>query len=255
MENSILFEQPANEIMRFCLRFEHLQQLVKHHQTGNDAWDSYHCVEAIVDLLGLLDRHDLRTKLSQELSRLLYNYKRLSKNPDIDSAKLEYVIRELDDLSTMIHQAKGKFADQLRENVFIQSIYRRMTQPAGFSQFQTPGLHLWMTLPEEKRARDIRGWLTQFDDIFAIINLMLRVTRDSSVPRRYTAESGFFQMALDPQMPCQLIRLRYATTCHAFPKISFGRHGVSIRFLQASMTEQAEQSPLNIPFELGVCCF
>ncbi len=250
-----VFEQPATEQIRFCLRLEHLKQQLQLSRMGTGFWDSYHCVCAIVDILRLLDRHDLRTKLNQELSRLLMVCRKLSNLPHIDRDKLALLQEQIDHHCTMIHQAKGMFAQDLRDNEFIQTIYRFHMHPGGTCRHQAPGFHLWLMLPSEQRHQDIETWLKSFNDIFAITGMILQIIRDSGAPKRYRAESGFFQMPLDPQNPAHLIRIEYPSELSIYPKVSTGRHGLSVRFLEFKLDNPAEQSPLNIEFMLTLCQF
>ncbi|MCA9334081.1 cell division protein ZapD [Candidatus Saccharibacteria bacterium] len=253
MDNSILFEEPATENMRFCLRLEHLQQQVRLTHMGTSSTDSYHCVLAIIELLKLLERHDLRTKLSQELVRLLTACKRLQSMSDVDSLKLMQLIEQLEHLCSNIHNNKGMFAQDLRENEFIQCIYRSHAIPGGMCRHHLPGFYLWLTEISDKSHSDIKTWLKSFDEIFSIVSVILRFTRECSNTQRHIAYSGFFQMALDAQLPCQLIRVRYPRDFDVFPKISIGRHGLGIRFLSPNLNGRAQQSLGNIAFELAIC--
>jgi cell division protein ZapD len=95
---TIIFEQPVNEHTRACLRLEQLFQQLAHCLGGPSVWDSRSALAAIIDILNILDRPDLKTKLTKELCRHLANLARLEQTPHVDRKKLSVILIELEDI-------------------------------------------------------------------------------------------------------------------------------------------------------------
>ena len=58
----IIYEQPLNELIRICLRLEYLFGLIKQ---GRKNTDNRQTIRAMLDILSITERPDLRTKLGQ----------------------------------------------------------------------------------------------------------------------------------------------------------------------------------------------
>ena len=71
MVGSIIYEQPANELLRTCLRLEHLfTQLDYHYQNCVSLYHLRSAIRLLLEIINILDRPDLKSKLSQEFHRV-----------------------------------------------------------------------------------------------------------------------------------------------------------------------------------------
>lgn len=254
-EGFVLFEQPGNEHIRVCLRLEHLRNKANYFLNKTSVWDNCSCLATIIELTNLLDRSDLRNKFAQEVGRQLYNLSRLQQTPQVDHNKLSNIIQQLENISTTLHVNNGKFADSLRQNEFIKSICRHHNTPGGICEHNTAALSLWLAQPLDTRQGQLRTWFSSFQDIFQVTNLLLHLVRTSNQAVLQKATDGFFQTHLDPQTPCQLIRVSIPLCYQVFPNISLGKHGVNIRFLEANLTDRSQQTERDIDFQFACCVF
>ena len=86
------------------------------------------------------------------------------------------------------------------------------------------------------------------------IKLILHLTRGSTLFREFTAETGFFQRALDPNIPCQMVRVALPVGSPYYAEISGGRHRFTVRLMrQPSTSERAVQASVDVKFELACC--
>ena len=75
-----------------------------------------------------------------------------------------------------------------------------------------------------------------------------------ATPTAEEAPEGFFQRNLDPNLPCQMIRVAVPGDAGCFAEISGGRHRFTVRFLsQPKLAERAVQVDQPIQFELTCC--
>jgi cell division protein ZapD len=86
IENTIIYEQPLNELIRVCLRLEQLFFQIDHHIKDATESGTRNVVAAIINVLHLLDRPDLKAKLAKELGHHLSNLMRLEHTPQIDQS-------------------------------------------------------------------------------------------------------------------------------------------------------------------------
>lgn len=249
----IVYEQPVNEHVRVCLRLERLFQQIDHTLKGTSVWDSRATVSSILEILYLLDRPDLKTKLTKEVCRHISNFTKLDQKPNIDNNKLQHLLAQLESINERLHLTQGKFAQELRQNELLNSIRQYSLNPGGACAFEVPAYHYWLHKPSQERIHDLTSWLKKFDTIKEAVDLLLRLIRDCGNPQQQQAEQGFFQTTLDPQLPCQLVQVFVSKTIEAYPEISVGRHGIFIRFLKPNFYDKPIQTRENLTFKMTCC--
>ena len=70
MKDAVYFEQPLNERMRNLLRLEHLFSLIDNRINNLSDWDCRNILEALLEIVDLLGRSDLKTDLIKELENI-----------------------------------------------------------------------------------------------------------------------------------------------------------------------------------------
>ena len=254
MSQKVIYEQPLNERIRAFLRLEFLFQQVRHHLGGTSPWDSRATLASLLDIMSIFGRSDLKSEVMKELERHTATLARLEQNPEVDRAQLSELLDEMDLLIDQLHAHNGPVGAHLKCNEFLSAIQQRSAIPGGLCDFDLPAFHFWLERPPAERMRDLTEWLDSFDTIGRGIKLIMRLTRGSNVFREQVAAGGFFQRTLDPNIPCQMVRVALPAGSPYFAEISGGRHRFSVRFMQqASTSERAVQFPQDVTFELACC--
>jgi cell division protein ZapD len=105
-----------------------------------------------------------------------------------------------------------------------------------------------------ERSRDLAHWLANFDAIGQAIQLILKLTRSSTAMRLTVANGGVYQKTLDPNRPCQLVRIALSPELPYFAELSGGRHRFTARFMKFSTADaRARQTDKDVEFELACC--
>lgn len=250
---TIIFEQPVNELIRVCLRVEHLLQLAENSLRGSHPQETRATMTALADILSLTERLDLRGKFTKEFLRQSANLQRFVNDDHIDQTKLNTALQSLERIIQLLQNSSGKFGSTLRDNEFLISVRQHLAMPGGTCSFDTPGFYYWLSQPAKERHFQLVEWLSALEDLFQVVDEMLQLVRQSGQAIMHTAHDGFYQTSLDPQMPCQLIRVAVPNTIAAFPEISVGRHGVSVRFYNPSLQERGVAHEKDVPFWLTCC--
>lgn len=254
-DDIIIYEQPLNEHIRVCLRLEHLFDQVLINIDNVNEWSSRIAILAILETVNVIDRPDLKTKLTKALTQHATTLSQLEILPQVDSSKLRSVLSELDRLIDQLYATQGKLGQQLRTNEFLNGIRQHLYNPGGAVNFSNPSLQLWLQRPAVNRIEDLNTWFKEFDSIRDVVNLLLRLTRESSVPIEKYADKGFYQQALDPNVLCEMVRVAIPVEANLYPEISVGRHRLSVRFLEPNCHElgRSKQIDSNIKFKLTCC--
>ncbi|MCD6038914.1 MAG: zapD [Gammaproteobacteria bacterium] len=250
---TIIYEQPLNELIRVCLRLEQLFSQIDHQVKEASILNTRHTVALIINLLQLLDRPDLKAKLAKELTHQMTVLTRLQESPQIDQIKLLALLKQLSDLSRCFIDSSKKIGHPLREIELLNNLRLHLASPGGGCSFDIPLYHYWLQQSATIRQETLAKWLAQFDNIRMASSLILKLIREGAKAQQKTAEHGFYQELLDPQINLRLIRVSIPLSLPAYPEISIGRHFLSIRFFTPSIEERPVQYLQHLSFWLTHC--
>lgn len=253
MKETIIYDQPLNEIIRVCLRLEQLFQQVDHQLADTTIIGSRNIICLILDILHILDRPDLKAKLAKELSLLNANLSRYGNMPEIDETKLNKLIQELEEHARNLIDSSGKIGYRLRDIELLNNMRLHLASPGGGCSFDIPLFHFWLEQPAEVRQSLITDWLGDFAQIKAIIVLLLDLVRKHAKIEQKTATHGFYQELLDPQSNLRMVRIGIEPHLHAYPEVSIGRHFLSVRFYSPDIEKRPIQYAQNLPFSIAYC--
>lgn len=249
----ITFEQPMNEHVRLCLRLEHLFNQLDENLSIETEWGSRIALSAIIEILNVIERPDLKTKLTKALSQQSAKLAQLEKSPQVDKEKLHEILREIDRLTETLFNLPGKIGAALRENEFLNTIRQYAYNPGGACNFCLPAYQLWLRQPSDQRTQTLNGWVKQFATLRETVFLLLNLIRNGASTSQQIAREGFYQQALDPNIPSELVRVSMPENVGIYPEISVGRHRMSVRFLLENLHERPKQLQNEITFELSIC--
>jgi cell division protein ZapD len=252
--DSIFYEQPLNERTRTFLRLEFLFRQAAHHLGCATEWDSRATLNCILEIVDIFSNTNLKSEVIKELERHAGNLKRLSQNPAVDPTELARLTTHINDHIEGIHTISGQVASDLNNSEFLTSIRQRSAIPGGTCDFDLPAFHYWLQQSHAQRTQDLGRWLGSFDAIGQAIQLILSMTRDSTPLKPAVAEGGVYQRTLDPNLPCQLIRIELPADLPYFAELSGGRHRFTARFLHFSTADnRARPTDQDVGFRLACC--
>lgn len=253
MNETIIYEQPLNEMIRVCLRLEQLFQQVDHQLSDSSILGSRNVITYIINILHLLDRPDLKAKLAKELSHHLANLVRYGNQPEVDTDKLSKLTVQLEELSRNLIDSSGKIGHRLRDIELLNMLRLHLASPGGGCSFDIPMYHYWLQQPPEVREMTISNWLSDFSQIRTATALILDLVRENAKIEQKTAVHGFHQELLDPQSNLRMIRISITRDIPAYPEISVGRHFLSVRFFMPDIEKRPSQYTENLSFWLAYC--
>ncbi len=254
VRNSLIFEQPLNETIRLCLRIESLNDQFHSGLTHIACDNSQTSLHALLKLLNVIDRPDLKSKLTQTLSQQATTLEQLKQLPQVDTTHLHRVLDELNCLLNQLHNNRSKLGANLRQKPFLNQVYSHLNNPGGLCDFAIPAYAQWQIQSPQHRSQQLKQWLSECQIAIQAALLILKLTRESTPFEKVTIENGFHHQALDASQPCQLIRLRLSTALSTFPEISVGKHHLSARFMQMDYASDSPSRQFNQSFNCELAC-
>lgn len=253
MPETIVYEQPLNEVIRASLRLEQLFIQLDRYMQDQTIAGVRQVMSLIISILYLVDRPDLKSKLAKELSQQLASLMKLNNSPDIDHAKFEEITAQLSFYSNNLIESSRKIGQRLREIELLNTLRLQLSHPGGACSFDMPLYHYWLNQPAEERQEILADWVTEFSEIRSAITLLLTLVRQHSHSEAKQAANGFYQEMLDPQSQLRMICLTIEKQYAAFPEISVGRHFLSVRFFVPTTHRVPVQYNGSVDFSLSYC--
>lgn len=247
----ITFEQAADDLTKMALRFEHLYQLAVHQLSSPNHHSTEVALVILMDILRLVERPDLRSKIYQEQSRLLNHLTHIRQQSAVDNDKVNQIIDQLQESITIINRVSGKFANKLRYHHFLKEVAQYYDVVRNTNDFLSPNYQRWLGQSVDARQQQLIQWYTELNPFADIVKTILKIYRQSAQPVEQQAKQGFFQTTVDPQQPCHLIQVRLQPCDDIFPRISIGRHGISIRFMQGDIDTPSVKTTQDVTFILA----
>ena len=250
----IAYEQPLNERMRNFLRLDFLYQQAVHHHTQSDPWSTRAAVSALLEILAITQRGDVRSEVLKELERQMGQLAAFNARPGVDAARLRVLLTKLHRMREELSSVGALFMQKLRDSEFLNSIKHRSTIPGGTCEFDLPDYTHWLNQPDEVRGADFAHWLAVIRPLGDSVSELLWMTREQGKSQAEVATNGIFHVTLERGVPVQLIRIALPYGTEIYPEISGSHYRVSIRFL---VWQDAETHPLqtteDVPFTLSLC--
>ena len=249
-----IYEQPLSERIRTFLRLEHLFAKAEHALASIDAWSSRATLEAIIDIMAVVGRADVKKEIIKELERHATTLQGLARNPNVDPARLAEVLDAVKGHLASLRTDENSWGQELRDDELLSMVRQRSTITAGTCSFDIPVLHYWLQSSADNRVNDLRRWLDTFDLLNSSVTLCLKLVRESAIATHEIAQSGFFQRTLEPTSPCHMVRVCLERDVRCFPEISAGKHRFTVRFMVPNARhDRPTQLDDDVEFDLHCC--
>jgi len=250
----ITFEQPLTERMRTFLRVEFLYAQTLFHVDEPTEFSSRAAVSALLEILTILGRGDVRTDVNKELERHAELLGRYRSQPGVDPARLTGLIANIDDLRQRLSEAGPQVVNPLKENDFLTTIKHRSAIPGGTCMFDLPDYGYWLHLPPNERRRQLGDWTNHIKPICDAVAEVLWLTREATEATPQVAPGGLFQHGFDRTEQASLVRVLLPANGGVFPEVSAGQHRFTIRFVRwRGGDSRPAQVTQDVRFQLAIC--
>jgi cell division protein ZapD len=251
---SLVYEQPLSERMRTFLRLDFLYQQTLFHQERGDTWSTRAVVSALLEILAITARGDVRSDVLKELERQANLMSEFQTRPGVDGGRLRAVLANLTRLRDELNGVGALFLQRLRDSEFLNAIKHRSAIPGGTCEFDLPDYYHWLNRPYEARLADLDEWMSTVRPLCDAVTELLWITRQSARGRHETAPGGVFHLTLDRDSPSTMVRVTLPAASVVYPEISGSHHRCSVRFLEwTSATTRPAQTTHDVSFQVAVC--
>lgn len=248
------YELPLSERMRTFLRLEFLYQQMLYTCDDESGWATRATVSALLDILAILSRGDVRGDVHKELDFQIALLQRYQSQPGVDAARLDSLISNLIESRDEVAGIGTQFLQPIKESEFLRAIQHRSSIPGGTCEFDMPVYNHWLRQPYSRRAQDLSLWVGTIRPLCDAVVEVLWLVRESGEAVDKTAINGMYQHSMQKDANCRLLRVVLPESGSLFPEISGSQHRFTIRFLEwSSIDRRAVQTGHDIAFQLAIC--
>lgn len=248
------FEQPLNERMRTFLRVEFLYEQTLFHVDEPTEFSARAAVAALLEILTILGRSDVRTDVSKELERHAELLGRFRSQPGVDPARLTKLIDHISELKQQLSEAGPQVVNPLKECDFLTTIRHRSAIPGGTCTFDLPDYAYWLHRPAAERREQLEVWTNHIKPICDAVAEVLWLTREATEAAPQVAPGGLYQHSFDRSDQASLVRVLLPSSGGMYPEISAGQHRFNIRFVRwRGVDARPAQVTQDVRFELAIC--
>ena len=254
----LIYEQAVSDRLRTFLRIEFLAQQFEHHCAGADAsgWEARAAVRTLLEFSSLIGQRNIKLDLIKELDQRLVWLKMLGDTEGIDASALQETVALHEALREQAHGLVYPVHQHLARYELLSSVGQRASMPGCTSEADLPLYASWLHDLRHSHQALLREWYAPFDPVIAIARTVLQMIRDSAPFAPAVGRRGWFEQALDPARPNQMIRIRLEPESRFYPEISVSRRSFSIVFRDgANLSTRPGQTGDDVPFELACCLF
>ena len=252
MSNLVTFEHPLNETMRICLSLEQMFQQADYEINHIcNIWQTRNAVNTIIKLIHMIERPDLKNKITKSLTNNHQTLSLLLHNEKVNQEILADTLNTIELIIEQIDNKNNSIYHLVANNALLKTILQYSSTPSGPTNFNIPKYLLWLKQDPKKSQEELYSWISNFSAYKDAISILLKLTRNSKELENYTAENGFFHLNLGTSPTTQLIRVSLDIEKGIWPEISVGRHRLAISFNEKHDDSSIDQ---RLEFMLS-CCY
>jgi cell division protein ZapD len=248
------YEQPLSERMRTFMRLEFLYQQLLYNCELEADWATRAAVTGLLDIIAILTRGDVRSDVYKALDRQIEALQRYKTEPEVDTRRLDSLIRNLVDSRQGVDAIGSQFLQPLKDSEFLSAIKHRSTIPGGACEFDLPVYSHWLRQPFARRQQDLVEWMNSVRPLCDAVVELLWLTRETVQPVKKLAINGLYQYNVQKGANCRLLRVSLPEGSPLYPEISGSQQRFAIRFLEwSSVDRRAVQTGHDVSFQLSIC--
>ncbi len=236
----MIYEFPLTESVRRFLRIEMLEKQSLAYIEQDSEYSTIAAVRALLELVTLVSKNDTKMELIKQLDALM-----VADTTNEESKEEALALKGL-----LSHQSFRAY-DDIKENVFLNTLRQRFAIVGGICAFDLPVLHNWLNSPFERRKEHFYRWMKVIGTALTATNFVLHNIRSIKTDEACSFKHGFYYRSV--KWKASLLRLDMAGY-DFFPEFSGNRHQLSIRLVeQKTPWEPPRQVDTDITLNVEIC--
>jgi cell division protein ZapD len=245
------FEYPFNERVRTVLRLESLLDRIHLLAQQSDSRMHQIALSSLFDMLDITDRADIKSAISQDLTRQRQTLAGYADHPTANVQAIEQIMLSIDDALEALNNL-GRIGQAIRDNDWLVAIRGRLSIAGAAAQIDSPSLLAWQQRTEVQRRADLKQWLTSVEPLRCAIQLTLQLLRQSGEAASGSAAAGSYQRSLEGKS-YHILQVWVDQEQGVYPEMSGNKHMMWVRFSRLDENLKIHSANQDVNFKYALC--
>lgn len=250
-----IFDYPFSERIRFMLRIEDLLMRTIDSLQTNDAHQHLLALQALLQLVEITDRAEIKFELLQELVNQKNFLVEIKNNSVVDHEKVIKLLTDIENVILKLQNDSSKLGHHMRTNEWLMGLKQNFLLPGGLCKFDSPSIQHWLDLSSNIRRTHLSNWLRPMLPMQQAVYILLHLLRASGKTETALAKSGAFNQLIGKDKSFHMLRVQLHDDLNFYPSISANKYAINIQFLHLDRQFVQQKATLDIPFHLTLCRF
>ena len=236
----MIYEYPCHDVSRFCLRVEKLSKQIIALRKIATPMAMHMAIEHQVELIQLLDRPDIRTKLSKLFQVFLSRYQDFLSHESVDRRQVRDIIDQIKEHMAFLQKRARSSLQEIHQSSLTSMLLQNISSPGRLSDFSVPFLKvLKQHINTQNQPMWLNDWFGLISPFIRLSELMLELLRLDTYEYDLITEAGQCHLELKSSEEVFLIQILIDDDL-IFPTIIYGKHRLSVHFQE--MSQRMEQT-------------
>lgn len=237
------------ESARLCMRLESILMAMRYHLRQRGTSSRQLALQALMELLEVLQRPDVRVRLLSVLQEMDRDTRRLASRYSGHPERLQRWLLSLEEDMAYLKNEKLRFGHLLQEDALLTALRAQVLSQGLASYRAHPLCQLWLESDEGLFQGIFQRWFEPFVRLESVVMRILQCMRSQYVSTRHETVQGLARWDL-PSGHEQFI-LGIIFPSGVIPSVSFGKQSISLTFQRVHWGASAATEPcaLEIRFE------
>jgi cell division protein ZapD len=245
------FEYPFNERVRTVLRLESLLDRIHLLAQQSDSRMHQIALNSLFDMLDITDRSDVKSAISQDLTRQRQTIASYADHPTASIQAIEKTLESIDQALEALNNL-GRIGQAVRDNDWLVAIRGRLSIAGAAAQIDSPSLLAWQQRHVSQRHADLNQWLSSVEPLRGAISLTLQLLRQSGESALALATAGSYQRSLEGKS-YHILQVWVAQEDGVYPEMSGNKHMMWVRFSRLDENLKIHSANHEVNFKYALC--
>ena len=220
----IIYQHSSQFLPKIAIKLENMLASIYEAKNVTHPIIHHYALKNIVKLLKIIEKPELKSRLTKEFLRLDYV---LSKNFKDEYASL---YQKFETKSKELQMQNSRFGSQLHLDPFLLSLRMRSQEQWNECELQPPFLFHWLHQRPQYRQEMLAHWLSELRELKSVISVYSNLLNHLAIYETVNVHQGFYQKTMQAIPPCQLVIIKLDVELPVIPKIQMSTNALTIHF-------------------------
>lgn len=240
----IIYQHSSQFLPKISIKLENMLASIFEGKNVTHPIIHHYALKNIVKLLKIIEKPELKSRLTKEFLRLDYVL------PQSFKEEYSQLYQKFEIKSKELQIQNSRFGSQLHLDPFLLSLRMRSQDQWNECELQPPFLYHWLHQRPQYRQEMLSNWLSELKELKSIVSVYSALLHQLAVYETVQIQQSFFQKTMSAIPSCQLVIIKLDVDLPLIPKIQMSTNALTIHFNDINNHDRAANCSFEM--ELGL---